>query len=134
MNANELKQGEWVYYFKNGNLLRQYFEKCVKEKLLVNNEYYVSMVYKPMIVEGLNIRIYKLQHFMQWGTPIDLEEYRYWSKSFSLILNNQSPPTHKGTVLLPMVGLGRRFKKEGYKTPKPFIKTKELFFEKIFLI
>ena len=38
-----------TYYFKSGELMQQYFEKCIEEKLTVADEYYVSMVYKPMI-------------------------------------------------------------------------------------
>ena len=60
----------------------------MKEKLLVNGEYYVSMVYKPMIKVGLNIQVYIIKQYMQWGTPEDLEDYKYWSKNFNLIFAN----------------------------------------------
>jgi NDP-sugar pyrophosphorylase family protein len=111
-----------TYYFKSANLMRRYFERCITENLTVGGEYYVSMVYKPMIQDGLNIQVYELNHFMQWGTPTDLEEYCYWSKTFSSILDEKEPPKHNGTLILPMVGLGSRFQKEGFKTPKPLIK------------
>ena len=78
-----------TYYFKNANLMKQYFERCVLENLSVGGEYYVSMVYKPMIQDGLNIHVYELKHFMQWGTPSDLEEYRYWSNTFLSILDRK---------------------------------------------
>ena len=52
--------------------MQQYFERCVAEGLTVGDEYYVSMAYKPMIQDGLNIQVYELEHFMQWGTPSDL--------------------------------------------------------------
>ena len=111
-----------TYYFKSANLMRQYFERCVTENLTVGGEYYVSMVYKPMIQDGLNIQVYELNHFMQWGTPSDLEEYRYWSNIFRSIVNEQKPPKHNGALLLPIAGLGSRFQKEGYEMPKPLIK------------
>jgi NDP-sugar pyrophosphorylase family protein len=110
-----------TYYFKSANLMRQYFERCVSENLTVGGEYYVSMVYKPMIQDGLNIQVYELKHFMQWGTPADLEEYLYWSNIFSSIVNEQKPPKHKGALLFPIAGLGSRFQKEGYEIPKPLI-------------
>jgi NDP-sugar pyrophosphorylase family protein len=110
-----------TYYFKNADLMRKYFEICVHEGLMVGGEYYVSMVYKPMIEDGLNIQVYDLNHFMQWGTPSDLEEYQYWSNVFHSIIIEQDPPQHKGSLLLPMVGLGSRFTNEGYKNPKPLI-------------
>lgn len=110
-----------TYYFKNAAIMQKYFERCVSEDLTVGGEYYVSMVYKPMIEDGLNIQVYELNHFMQWGTPSDLEEYQYWSKIFQFINNKKNQPKHKGSLMLPMVGLGSRFSDEGYKIPKPLI-------------
>ena len=110
-----------TYYFKNASLMHEYFKKCVSMDLTVSGEFYVSMVYKPMIDEGLDIKVYELNHFMQWGTPFDLEEYRYWSNCFSALINKQAASSQKGSLILPMVGHGSRFKKEGYDVPKPLI-------------
>jgi NDP-sugar pyrophosphorylase family protein len=115
-----------TYYFRTGNLMQKYFERCVTENLTVAGEYYVSMVYKPMMKDNLNIQIYELNHFMQWGTPADLQEYCYWSKTFKLIMDEQEPPKQAGALILPMVGVGSRFKKEGYETPKPLIQVSGL--------
>ena len=111
-----------TYYFKSAKLMQQYFNRCISDDLKVGGEYYASMAYKPMIEDGLNIQVYELNHFMQWGTPSDLEEYRYWSDTFRSIINEQDPPKHKGALILPMVGLGSRFKEEGYMLSKPLIK------------
>ena len=110
-----------TYYFKSGALMQRYFNRCIDEELMVGGEYYVSMVYKPMMQDDLNIQVYELEHFMQWGVPSDLEEYCYWSNTFRSILSEDTTPKHKGALILPMVGLGSRFQKEGYKTPKPLI-------------
>lgn len=110
-----------TYYFASGALMKKYFERTIAEKLMVNDEYYVSMVYKPMLADGLKITVYELEHFMQWGTPSDLEEYQYWSKAFSNLSKKQRQPKQQGAILLPMVGWGSRFAKAGYKTPKPLI-------------
>lgn len=110
-----------TYYFKSGALMQRYFNRCIDEELMVGGEYYVSMVYKPMMQDNLNIRVYELEHFMQWGVPSDLEEYCYWSNTFRSILSEDITPKHKGALILPMVGLGSRFQEEGYKTPKPLI-------------
>jgi len=110
-----------TYYFKTGALMKKYFQRCIDEELLVSDEYYVSMAYKPMMQDNLKIYVYELQHFMQWGTPSDLNEYRYWSDIFRHISNKQELPKHDGVLLLPMAGLGSRFQKEGYKIQKPLI-------------
>jgi len=112
-----------TYYFASGRLMRAAFERAVKDQLTVGGEYYVSLAYKPMMAEGRHIAVYELQHFMQWGTPQDLEEYRNWSDAFRHLLTRrvEDVPPQKGSVLVPMAGLGSRFTKEGYQTPKPLI-------------
>ena len=110
-----------TYYFKSGYLMRKYFEQCVLDNLRVNGEYYVSMAYKPMMQDDLNIQVYELKHFMQWGVPSDLEEYNYWSQTFKSIIKEMKVPKQDGSIIVPMVGLGSRFQKEGYKIPKPLI-------------
>ena len=42
----------------------------------LDGEYYLSLTYKSVLDMGLTVGVYELQHFMQWGTPQDLEEYR----------------------------------------------------------
>ncbi len=110
------------YYFKSGKLMLQYFQRCLDSNLTVGNEYYASMAYKPMLEDNLEIIVYEVQHFMQWGVPADLEEYQYWSKIFKHTLKKQKLPNHKGVCMLPMVGAGSRFASENYKLPKPLIK------------
>lgn len=113
-----------TYYFKSAAMMKAYFDKCVEQDLNVNGEFYVSMVYRPMAYDGLDIRPYDLEHFMQWGTPGDLREYQAWDRFFRLY-NDGLPPSNRakadGTLVIPMAGLGSRFVAEGYKAPKPLI-------------
>jgi NDP-sugar pyrophosphorylase family protein len=120
-NPREEFASSGTYYFKSGALMKKFFQKGIEKKLMVNNEYYVSMIYQLMMDEGLDVYVYELEYFMQWGTPSDLEEYIYWSNTFRELLEEKSPPKQHGVLLLPMVGLGTRFQKEGYDIPKPLI-------------
>tara|TARA_B100000963_G_scaffold361806_1_gene399805 strand:+ start:9387 stop:10943 length:1557 start_codon:yes stop_codon:yes gene_type:complete len=108
-----------TYYFKNGKILKDYFTKCIDLELKVNEEYYVSMVYKEMINDGLAIKPFELEHFMQWGTPRDLKDYLYWSDIFRKYTNQKNPID--GTLIMPMAGRGSRFDHEDYELPKPLI-------------
>jgi NDP-sugar pyrophosphorylase family protein len=112
-----------TYYFASGRMAREYFDRTMAEQLTVSGEYYVSLVYKPMLDDGKSVAVYDLQHFMQWGTPGDLEEYNAWSEAFRILCDKRrrQPAAHDGTILLPMAGLGSRFANEGYATPKPLI-------------
>lgn len=113
------------YYFKTTDMMAHYFERTRDENLMVSNEYYVSMAYRPMAYDGNNILPYNLEHFMQWGTPDDLQEYQVWDRLFRNYENGHPKPNRsnvKGSLVVPMAGLGSRFQKEGYKDPKPLIK------------
>lgn len=112
-----------TYYFSKGGLLKNYFSEAISKNMLVNNEYYCSVVYNLMVKAGLCVAVYELQHFMQWGTPEDLKEYLRWSNTFEAIISKKTSRKiiFKGTTLVSMAGKGSRFSKEGYKIPKPLI-------------
>ena len=110
-----------TYYFSTAAILREYCDRTVREGIAVNGEYYVSLVYQPMLADNLPVAVYDLQHFMQWGTPADLEEYRRWSDAFARMIDQPSSPRQADTVLMPMAGAGQRFRDAGYETPKPLL-------------
>ncbi len=116
-----------TYYFKTGSLMMKSMQYCFDNKLIVNNEYYVSMAFKYLINKNKRIFVYELAHFMQWGTPEDLNEYISWSEIFKDYPKNK--PKNKKikghAIIMPMAGLGQRFQEEGYHTPKSLIKVKE---------
>ncbi len=122
-NKMEEYASSGTYYFSKGSLLKRFFNETISRKLLVNNEYYCSVVYNLMVDAALSVAVYELQHFMQWGTPEDLNEYLKWSKAFKALSCqvNQKNNFFKGTTLIPMAGKGSRFLKENYKIPKPLI-------------
>jgi len=120
-DSNNEYASSGTYYFKTGTMMKNYFKRCVDQKLLVSGEYYVSMAYKPMLDDNLAINVFELEHFMQWGTPRDLEDYLYWSDTFKGILEEEQAPSYEGVLLFPMAGIGNRFAKEGYDLPKPMI-------------
>ena len=110
-----------TYYYRSGKIMQDYFNRCIQEELMVGNEYYVSMPYKPMIQDGMNVLVYELNYFMQWGTPSDLEEYIYWSNIFNTIIKGNKETYHEGSLILPMAGEGKRFSRKGYEKTKPLI-------------
>lgn len=111
-----------TYYFSKGRVMLESMDQLIEDNLSVNNEYYVSLVYKSLIEKGKKIAIYPIEHFMQWGTPEDLHEYNYWSKIFkNLVKYKKLTSKRNGSLVIPMAGLGKRFQDEGYTTPKPAI-------------
>jgi len=113
-----------TYYFRSGRLMREAFEAtCADPSLTLNGEYYVSLSYRPLLARGCEIAVYSLSHFMQWGTPEDLADYRSWSGMIRAVgAARATPRPHQtGTVLIPMAGFGARFAAAGYPLPKPLI-------------
>jgi NDP-sugar pyrophosphorylase family protein len=111
-----------TFYFASGDLLKRYFKRCIEQKLLVNDEFYVSMAVKAMIDDKHRVSIYELEHFMQWGTPEDVREYNQWSQVFRDLIKKPRPiEVSVDTLIMPMAGLGSRFAERGYDTPKPLI-------------
>ncbi|MBI1735321.1 MAG: NTP transferase domain-containing protein [Candidatus Rokubacteria bacterium] len=111
-----------TYYFRTGALLKHYFRQAVARGLATNGEFYASMPYNLMVADGLDVRVYELARFLQWGTPEDLEEYQAWSRYFrhSATWRPRGPAT-EGTTLVPMAGAGVRFQRAGYTRPKPLV-------------
>tara|TARA_B100000886_G_scaffold307078_1_gene239891 strand:+ start:44344 stop:46008 length:1665 start_codon:yes stop_codon:yes gene_type:complete len=113
-----------TYYFASGKLLLISLKAIVEQNFSINGEFYVSLAYKELIKRNKKIAVYPLQHFFQWGTPEDLDEYNHWSRIFKLITEKKYKNlsiTNKGSLILPMAGLGKRFSDEGYKETKPLI-------------
>jgi NDP-sugar pyrophosphorylase family protein len=112
-----------TYYFKRAKLMYQSFDWVVDNNIHVNHEYYISVAYQYLLKNHLETLVYPLQHFMQWGTPEDFTEYLEWSKVFRRMIVSDNPISSKskGSLIVPMAGLGKRFQDAGYQQTKPLI-------------
>ncbi len=111
-----------TYYFKSVKILKEALNYVVDNGIMTGGEYYISMAYKYLFKNNLKTTVYPLQHFMQWGTPQDFEEYQYYSKIFRKAIEPTKQIEIKGGLIIPMAGLGQRFRNEGYTETKPLIK------------
>ena len=111
-----------TYYFASGEIMIDAFRSVIEQDLNVNGEYYVSLAYKILLANDNLVTVYPLQHFMQWGTPDDVDEYNSWSAIFSRLMTpSRIIAERKGSCIIPMAGLGQRFVNEGYSLTKPLI-------------
>ena len=116
-----------TYYFRSGALMKEAFADCVAQDHSINGEFYVSLAYLPLLEKGCDIRVYELAHFMQWGTPQDLEEYQDWASIFeSFGRPKKQTKLENHALIIPLAGLGSRFAKEGYSQIKPLINVKNI--------
>lgn len=72
-----------VYYIRSWSLFRRFAHKVLQEKLAVGSEHYLSLIYNPMVAENLQVITYEIDKFICWGTPEDVEQYRFWSDFFA---------------------------------------------------
>jgi NDP-sugar pyrophosphorylase family protein len=122
-NRMEEYASDGTYYFRTGAILKKYFDQTMKEDISLNGEYYVSVVYNLLVRDHLKVRIFPIQHMLQWGTPGELDEYLMWSGIFRGLTSQpviKSEPAER-INLIPLAGKGSRFAEKGYKDPKPLI-------------
>lgn len=81
------------YYFSKVGEMKHCGETLLAGGDTINGEHYMSMIYYHYLKDGKHILVYPVEHFLQWGTPEDLEEYAAWS----LLLNGVG----KGTTDIP---------------------------------
>jgi NDP-sugar pyrophosphorylase family protein len=71
-----------VYYTRSWELYRSYARRLLDRGLPVGNEYYASLIYNPLVQDGLRVALFEVDKFICWGTPEDFEEYVFWSRYF----------------------------------------------------
>lgn len=81
-DKTKAKHSPGTYFFKTGTLLKKYCEMLVSSDQSINGEYYASLPYNFMVKDGLNVWVpTEIEHFCQWGTPEDLQEYLFWTET-----------------------------------------------------
>lgn len=110
------------YYFKSGNLAKKYIESAFQLKKFINNEIYISTSYEEMIKDGLNINLYHIDYFFQWGTPEDYKEFIYNLNEVDNIKSEKKINLkNEINLLIPAAGESKRFKDEGYTNSKIYL-------------
>lgn len=113
-----------TYGFVSGKLLLDSLEEQFKQDLHLNNEYYLSLTYKPILQSNKKVTALKIQHFMQWGTPQDLSEYLDYSNAISKwdsVRAGQQPNQPNFARIVLASGEGKRFSEAGYNIAKPLL-------------
>lgn len=81
-NPNEDFAVTGVFYFKNSKLLINCIEHMIKNKITVNNEYYVATSMDKMLKDNLKIYNFEVDQFISWSLPEHLQKYLFWENIF----------------------------------------------------
>ncbi len=110
-----------TYYFKSGELAKKYINKVFEIEKFINGEVYISTPYEEMIKDGLDIRLYELKYFFQWGTPEDYQEFIYNLNEVENVKRETKIDLNNINLIIPAAGEASRFKNENYKDSKIYL-------------
>lgn len=86
ISANPLKDHAVVatFWFKKGSIFLDAVKKMIAENDRINGEFYVDEVVKHIMELGYRSKVFEIERYLCWGTPMDYENYRktmqYWMK------------------------------------------------------
>lgn len=113
-----------LYYFRRAADLFEIARDMITSNERVQGEFYVSMAVQRLIERGGKVGVKSLDHFYQWGTPADLRDWEGWARALADLdgfIANAAARTTRAAQVVPMAGLGQRFRDRGYRDAKPFI-------------
>lgn len=70
----------------------------------VNGEYYVDSLVEDCLAMGVDVRLFEIDAYIGWGTPIDLQTFEYWQSCFHKWASHPYRLEKDGRV--PAVALG----------------------------
>lgn len=113
-NPEDSHHSTGAYYFSTGELLKKYTTEVIHHDINVGGEHYMSLLYYLLLRDNLPIYVPEVSHFMQWGTPEDLEEYEAWSRYIHTKLNipkalTYIPKSREYLVKIPYSGNSPEF-------------------------
>ena len=71
-----------IYYVGSWGMYKHFAGVVLEQELSVESEYYISLIFNPMVEQGLRVMTYRINKFICWGTPEDVEQYYFWSDFF----------------------------------------------------
>lgn len=116
-----------AYYFAKARYFFDQFEKNERESKMSGEigkqEFYVAPIYQDLLNDGKRLKAAVLPEVWGLGTPTDLEYFLEHCPVTAPGMEQQSSTTSQKELLIvvPMAGLGTKFKEAGYAFPKPLI-------------
>lgn len=71
-----------VFSFASKAIFQAGYEALIAKNHRVNGEFYVDSLMQELIDLGYQVKIFDIQQYVGWGTPVDYESFRYWQSFF----------------------------------------------------
>ena len=70
------------FYFRDSKIFLSALNELYRNVGTTNNEYYVDNLVNEIIKNGNIVKLFPVEQFICWGTPDDLNAYKYWQSFF----------------------------------------------------
>ena len=72
-------------FFRNKDVYLQSLKQTYEKNVRTNGEFYVDSILNEAIDLGYTVKNFEVDHYICWGTPDDLNTYRYWQNFFNAV-------------------------------------------------
>ena len=72
-------------FFRNKDVYLQSLLQTYEKNVRTNGEFYVDSILNEAIDLGYTVKNFEVDHYICWGTPDDLNTYRYWQNFFNAV-------------------------------------------------
>jgi len=116
-----------LYAFANGALLLKALAEQLEKNYSHKGEFYISLTIIPLLKLNYKVKTFLMEKFFQFGTPEDLNDWRYlYSSVNNKVLEKQIDSikvVRPETAVILAGGVGSRLS-DFSQVPKPFLKVK----------
>ena len=72
-------------FFRNKDIYYNSLSRLYRDNIRTNGEFYIDNLLNEAIELGYIVRNFEVNNYICWGTPNDLETYRYWQRFFDKV-------------------------------------------------
>lgn len=72
-----------TFWFREGRMFTEAAEHMISRNKRINNEFYVDECMNDLIELGYKVKVFEIEHYVCWGTPLDYETFGYWEAFYN---------------------------------------------------
>ena len=72
-----------AFTFKRADIFTHSVKSMIEKNRRINNEFYMDVALDECIQLEYKVSVFEIEHYICWGTPLDLLIYKYWDGWFN---------------------------------------------------